>query len=642
MGNYQNQQILPEVSFGEKGKELNVRGKVRSITDYLQYIQSKSRQSNAEPQIALPIPETMSLYEKLDASFNSLTEIQLNMPFIFPHLCYLNLSHNNLHVLPDTMGLFLHLETLILHHNHLKQIPKTISQLDKLTKLDLSNNTLISLPNTLGEMKSLQKLNISHNKIREIPMSFMDCSSLQLILAIDNLMENPPQSLCDQGSKPILDYFKQKKLSKSNQNLNNSSLKFPRQQWNHSPTSVPNPDSPQMKYIQVETHTTYVPYRLKTPLHLPTNSTKLDPHELSDKISGLIYGAAVGDAIGVAARWMGPDECQFYYDKEDLRYSNIRQDKHRVYWTAGDWTSNFDTMMLVLDSIIAWAGMVDELDFSKRLKYWSEHGFPELDDTKGIVPSFTIQEVLKHETFESHPHLAAEAVLRNGSDHDLTNNTNTATTTTDRCPNVCLTTPPDEYFFNDNSAIVRAAILGVPYFYNLSEVANNSVRICRSSHSHPECVASCIAISVILAVLLQGSHDLTNVGSVRSLLNTSALHATPALTTDKQTSEFTSVLNVASLKSLNIREEKKMTHTYKPLGCAGLAVKTTKSYREFISDVVVEGGDSSSNACVAGAVLGCRLGYCKLPRDWLTELLPNQVSWLNAKVNSLLDMLGLP
>lgn len=31
--------------------------------------------------------------------------------------------------------------------------------------------------------------------------------------------------------------------------------------------------------------------------------------------------------------------------------------------------------------------------------------------------------------------------------------------------------------------------------------------------------------------------------------------------------------------SLNIREEKKMTHTYKPLGCAALAVKTTKGYR---------------------------------------------------------------
>ncbi|CAI9722040.1 Hypothetical predicted protein [Octopus vulgaris] len=131
-------------------------------------------------------------------------------------------------------------------------------------------------------------------------------------------------------------------------------------------------------------------------------------------------------------------------------------------------------------------------------------------------------------------------------------------------------------------------------------------------------------------------------GSVRALLNTSAFHANPYLKTDEQSNEFESVLSVTSLKSLNIREEKKMTHTYKPLGCAALAVKTTKGYREFISDLVLEGGDSASNACVAGAILGCRLGYLQLPSDWLTELLPQQVSWLNVKVNSLLDMLGLP
>ncbi|XP_014785659.1 uncharacterized protein LOC106880302 isoform X1 [Octopus bimaculoides] len=637
MGNYQNQQILPEVSFEEKGKELNVRGKVRSITDYLQYIQSKSKRINTESQIALPIPETLSLYERLNASFNSLTEIQLNMPFIFPHLTYLDLSHNNLYFLPDTMGLFLHLEILILHHNYLKQIPHSMVQLDKLSKLDLSNNMLITLPKSLGEMKSLQKLNISHNKIRELPLSLIECSSLRLILACDNLMENPPQNICDRGSKPILDYFKQKRLDGlSNQKPPKSNFKFPRQQWNHSPTNVPNPDSPQMKYIQMQTHTTYVPSRLKTPLHFPPNSTKLDAHVLSDKITGLIYGAAVGDAIGLAARWMDPDECQFYYDK-DLKYCNIRQDKHRVFWSPGDWTSNFDTMVLVLDSLIAWAGVIDELDFSKRLKYWSKHGFPELNDTKGTVPSFTIQEVLKQQSFEDDPHLAAEAVLQEGYLQDPINST------TENCTlDPCLITPPDEYFFNDNSAVVRAAILGIPYFYNLSEVANNSVRICRSSHNHPECIASCIAITVIIALLLQGSHDLNNMGSVRALLNTSAFHANPYLKTDEQNNEFESVLSVTSLKSLNIREERKMTHTYKPLGCAALAVKTTKGYREFISDLVLEGGDSASNACVAGAILGCRLGYLQLPSDWLTELLPQQVSWLNVKVNSLLDMLGLP
>ena len=61
--------------------------------------------------------------------------------------------------------------------------------------------------------------------------------------------------------------------------------------------------------------------------------------------AGMIYGAAVGDAIGLATRWMHPDECKFYYEKKDLNYSSILQDEHRVHWKQGDWTSNFDNMV---------------------------------------------------------------------------------------------------------------------------------------------------------------------------------------------------------------------------------------------------------------------------------------------------------
>ena len=37
----------------------------------------------------------------------------------------------------------------------------------------------------------------------------------------------------------------------------------------------------------------------------------------------------------------------------------------------------------------------------------------------------------------------------------------------------------------DNAAVVRAAILGVPQFHNLKEVANNATRICRATHFDP-------------------------------------------------------------------------------------------------------------------------------------------------------------
>ena len=65
-------------------------------------------------------------------------------------------------------------------------------------------------------------------------------------------------------------------------------------------------------------------------------------------------------------------------------------------------------------------------------------------------------------------------------------------------------------------------------------------------------------------------------------------------------------------------------------------------FRTLISDLVMRGGDADTNAAVAGAVLGCKLGYTRLPSDWLNGLLPKQKSWLNAKINCLLDLMALP
>lgn len=56
----------------------------------------------------------------------------------------------------------------------------------------------------------------------------------------------------------------------------------------------------------------------------------------------------------------------------------------------------------------------------------------------------------------------------------------------------------------------------------------------------------------------------------------------------------------------------------------------------------MQGGHATCNGTVAGAMLGCKVGYSELPRDWINGLLPKQVTWLNSKLNSLLDMMALP
>ncbi|CAE1328774.1 unnamed protein product [Acanthosepion pharaonis] len=451
------------------------------------------------------------------------------------------------------------------------------------------------------------------------------------------------------GSKPLLDYIQKKYRSVKEDSVPfKADHRFSRQRWNQLPTNVPNPHSPQMKYIQMQTHTTNVPSRLKTPLLLPLGSTKLEPQEVSDRISGMIYGAAIGDAIGLATRWMHPDESKFYYEKKDLTYSSILQDEHRVHWKPGDWTSNFDNLVLVLDSLIAWAGVVDELDFAKRLKHWSKHGFPDLGDTTGIISSLTIKKVLQQKGFERSPHTIAATVVNQKTTSKNCENGDCAQKQTDMPSG--LISPLNEILDNDNAAIARASILGViwngclslslfspgPIFFRLLLCISK----CHVASGKAAVNSSIVLISHFCSP--SGHHDLNCPEAVDAMLNTAAHHSGPHLKTDEHKKELKSILKINSLESLNVREEGRMCHTYKPLGSAVLALKTTKGYKDFISDLILEGGDSSSNACVAGALLGCRLGYQQLPSDWLSGLLTDQGNWLNVKVNSLLDMLGLP
>jgi len=62
-------------------------------------------------------------------------------------------------------------------------------------------------------------------------------------------------------------------------------------------------------------------------------------------VAGLLYGAAIGDALGLATCCMTADEVHFHYNRDSLDYSDIVQDELRVRWKQGDWTSNFDMMV---------------------------------------------------------------------------------------------------------------------------------------------------------------------------------------------------------------------------------------------------------------------------------------------------------
>jgi len=68
-------------------------------------------------------------------------------------------------------------------------------------------------------------------------------------------------------------------------------------------------------------------------------------------------------------------------------------------------------------------------------------------------------------------------------------------------------------------------------------------------------------------------------------------------------------------------------------------LQETKSFKETLHSLIREAGDADTNGAVCGALVGTKLGYDKLPQDWL-QALPNK-KWLDLKVAKFLQLCKL-
>ncbi|XP_003379446.1 putative leucine Rich repeat-containing domain protein [Trichinella spiralis] len=84
-------------------------------------------------------------------------------------LVELNLSTNQLRLLPDDIDKLQNLEILIMSNNYIKRLPLSIGNLKKLRELDLEENELESLPNEIGFLLNLTKLLVQSNKLTSLP-----------------------------------------------------------------------------------------------------------------------------------------------------------------------------------------------------------------------------------------------------------------------------------------------------------------------------------------------------------------------------------------------------------------------------------------------------------------------------------------
>ncbi|XP_070558795.1 microtubule-associated protein 1B-like [Ptychodera flava] len=307
---------------------------------------------------------------------------------------------------------------------------------------------------------------------------------------------------------------------------------------------------------------------------------------LMDRLKGTIYGNCVGDAIGLLTEFMSKEEANSWYgDLHELELKDkerVGGQFHQSRWEIGDWTDDSDQMILILQSILDRNGQVEGPDFAKKMRKWAREGFSELGDMGGMGIGMTTYNVINDPKFKDNPHQVAEKVWIDSG-----------------------------RFLAPNGAVMRTSILGIHQYQDIEKVINNTLEICKTTHADPRCAASCVAVTTAIAMMLNLKSE--NV-DVKDILDKSYKYAKKQLKKSEK-EELKKYMYCEDLDKLMLDEHNKIGYTYKCLGAGFWAFKQ-KDFRKALTSIVREAGDADTNGAVAGALLGCKLGYKKLPESW--------------------------
>lgn len=308
-----------------------------------------------------------------------------------------------------------------------------------------------------------------------------------------------------------------------------------------------------------------------------------------DKIKGVFFGQAIGDALGLGTEFMTKKTVKQHYPNGLSEYSAIIQDAHRKRWAIGDWTDDTDQFLCIVDSIIQ-SGNVDEIEFAKELYRWFK------DAPMGIGQ--TVYRVLSMPQFTLYPHRAAEMIWRFSKKQ-----------------------------IASNGAIMRTSILGTYDFWNYASVERNTTKIARVTHWDSRCAGSCVIVSLLIAHLLKENDEL----DIQQLISI-------ADTYDDRIKPYIELAYEKDIALLQLDEPTSIGYTLKALSAGLWGYINATNFEEGILEIIHEGGDADTNACIAGSILGAKFGYHSIPKKYIDGLLYRGV--LEEKLDAYLSILN--
>jgi ADP-ribosyl-[dinitrogen reductase] hydrolase len=275
---------------------------------------------------------------------------------------------------------------------------------------------------------------------------------------------------------------------------------------------------------------------------------------------GSILGLAVGDALGAPFEFLRAHQIPSPVPAFELPWAGS---------PPGAWTDDTALARNLWRSLIAHGGALTLVDVLARHIAWLETGPPDVGhQTRAALV----------EAAAGAPEAARLVFERRG-------------------PEVSA----------GNGSVMYCAPLGVARAHDPGRLDQEAPALSRLTHWDPRCATACLAVTHTAAALVRGDEPRSAVvDAVRAVL-------------DREGGEELEHLVDAAGRARPVDgPDQGFT-----LFTAGLALQVTgedRGFEEGLRHIVALGGDTDTNAAVAGALLGARHGVAAIPETWLARL----------------------
>ena len=139
----------------------------------------------------------------IDLSNNEISVLPKDMA-CFKKLTHFRMMANKISSLPPSFASVMTLRHLDLNANDFSEFPTQISALTNLEELQMIQNKLKSIPACIGNLSKLQRISFTANFLKSLPKELNKCQNLNYIELTSNEFEKFPEVICELPKVTIL------------------------------------------------------------------------------------------------------------------------------------------------------------------------------------------------------------------------------------------------------------------------------------------------------------------------------------------------------------------------------------------------------------------------------------------------------